>query len=98
MLTGNAVDNTLTGNGGADTFVFEDEAGGGGGAVFGSDAITDFSREEGDRIDLSGLGLAEAEVLAAITTDAGDSVVTLGDSEIRVVGVADLQGADFVLA
>lgn len=87
-LQGNAVDNALTGGTGADTFIFEDEAGGTP-VFFGDDTIVDFSQAEGDVIRiLGGLDFTQAEL-------AGDTILTFDspsgpDSTITVLGATGL--------
>ena len=72
VLQGGTGDDTLTGGTGADTFVFIEG--------HGADTITDFSKAEGDRIDLSGFDAAITweELSAKITTVTDDSNVVTG--------------------
>ena len=77
VLNGGEGGDTLTGGEGADTFVFEKES------VSGAtddaldspvDAITDFSKRQGDRIDLSDLELSSSELRDVIdAANAGGS-------------------------
>ena len=92
-LDGGAGTDTLAGGAGADTFVFV--------AGHGTDTITDFFPEEGDRIDLS--AFADLGGLASLTlTAAGsDTVLDLsahGGGTVRLQGIAaaDLLAADFL--
>ena len=93
VLAGDGGADSLTGGAGADTFVFA--------AADGADAITDFTPEEGDRIDLSafaGLGGFASLTLAA---DGIDTVLNLrahGGGTVRLQGIAaaDLLAADFL--
>ena len=101
---GNALDNTITGNSGAnilsggggdDLFVFQDGG--------GNDTIDDFSAGPGagDVIDISAFGFgAFADVLAAATDIGGDTRIQLdaGDS-VTLLGVqaANLDADDFIL-
>lgn len=89
-----ADDNTLTGGGGNDTFVFTDTAG-------GDDTITDFSAGAGSQ-DLIEFGTDQfadfAAVLAAATDDGAETTIAI-DAETSVilksVLVADLHQDDF---
>ncbi len=54
IITGNDAENRLAGGSGADTFVY---TGLGSSTVESPDRILDFSRSEGDKIDLSGLAI-----------------------------------------
>jgi hypothetical protein len=73
---------TLTGHGGADTFVFSSEVG-----SAGQDLITDFDVHD-DKIDLRGApGIQELADLAA-TQEGADTILHLGgDDTIRLQGV-----------
>jgi Ca2+-binding RTX toxin-like protein len=94
VIAGGAGDDVLTGGAGADTFAF---ARGG-----GSDVVVDFSRAEGDRIDLSAFhGLRDlAQVLAAATQSGADTVIDLGSEKITLDNVllAGLTAADFAFS
>jgi Ca2+-binding RTX toxin-like protein len=76
-INGNSADNRLTGNGGADTFIFADDS--------STDTITDF--ESGvDKIDLSELGVTLADVVFA-----GNEVfVNTGDNLVHIVSQGDI--------
>ena len=94
VLAGDSGADTLTGGAGADTFVFA--------AGDGADTITDFTPEEGDRIDLS--AFADLAGFASLTLAADDSATVLdlrahGGGTVRLQGIAaaDLAGEDFVL-
>lgn len=93
-IIGNAVDNTLTGNDGADRFVFKADA--------GKDTVADFDVDGGDTIDLTGVDTIHtwADVQAALSANGqGDAVITLGTGTITLTGVAvdSLTADDFVL-
>jgi Ca2+-binding RTX toxin-like protein len=84
---------TLTGNGGADTFVFS------GGRV----TITDFDHLQNDKIDLSflnfGTGISETELQSLITNAApGSQTLDFGNDQTLTVNVAvsSLQLGDFL--
>ena len=95
-LNGGKGDDTLTGGSGADIFVFSARQ-------FGRDTITDFVRGE-DKIDLSGLGIADFATLQrfAQVPEGGGSVISLyfgGPTEsITISGVApnQLAASDFI--
>ena len=99
VLDGAAGDDTLKGGAGADTLIGGkgDDAlfGGTGSDVFrfregeaGYDIIKDFNASEGDRIDLSTLGVERFADLKIITGPNGGSVIAFGDSSIQLDGVA----------
>ena len=84
----------LTGNGGADTFVFS------GGRV----TVTDFNHADGDKIDLSylnfGTGVTDAELQALITAAPDPHTLDLGNGQVLTVtnvAVSTLQSSDFIL-
>ena len=84
----------LTGNGGADTFVF------GGGRV----TVTDFNHADGDKIDLSylnfGTGVTDAELQALITAAPDPHTLDFGNGQVLTVTnvvVSTLQSSDFIL-
>ena len=94
VLAGDGGADTLTGGAGADTFVFA--------AGNGTDTITDFFPEEGDRIDLS--AFAGLGGFASLTLAADDSATLLdlrahggGTVWLEGIAAADLAGEDFVL-
>ena len=60
ILEGGAGGDMLTGNAGADVFVFGEQA------VGDTDTITDFSSSQGDKIDISALGLTAADLHAVL--------------------------------
>lgn len=96
-LQGNAADNVLTGGGGRDTFVVEDEFAGAE-LRFGDDTITDLRRAQGDTIRLVGLGVDDFGDLS-IATGGGNSVIAFADgSSITVLGRTDLAAVDFAFA
>ena len=73
-LQGGTSDDTMTGGAGADTFVFDEDS--------GNDTITDFSAADGDKIDLTGFGVAItwAQLSGKITTvtDPNDPGTVIG--------------------
>ncbi len=90
-IIGNEADNVLTGNGGADTFIFMEVG-------CGVDTITDF--EVGfDVVDLTDLGTIRRRDVEIEETVDGVSV-TVGDQTIVFAGLerSDLSLSDFILA
>ena len=92
-LYGDGGADTLTGGTGADTFVFA--------AGDGADTITDFTPEEGDRIDLSAFAGLEGFASLKLTADGSATILDLrahGGGTVRLEGiaVADLLAADFL--
>ena len=86
-----AGDDIATGGAGGDRFVFRNDDLSG-----GTDEITDFSTEDGDRFDLRQLDLAstDAEELTWFESyvtilDSGDAVVTLGSSTVTLTAVLE---------
>ena len=92
-LYGDGGVDSLTGGTGADTFVFA--------AGDGTDTITDFFPEEGDRIDLSAFAGLEGFASLKLTADGSTTILDLrahGGGTVRLEGiaVADLLAADFL--
>lgn len=90
LLRGNAGNNELTGNGGADVFFFR--SGG------GSDRIMDFAG--GDKINLAGMGLTFADIQALGVDSAGDFLIDFGNGDsLRIENrtEASLLASDFIL-
>ena len=84
-VNGGAGDDNLTGGNGPDLFVFN--------AGFGDDVITDFSNN--DRIQFDDeLFATPQDVLDASEQVGGDTVITLEDNTITMVGVTNLQAGD----
>lgn len=85
---------TLTGDGGADTYVLTPS--------LGNVTITDFSAVAGDRLDLASFGSLHSlsDVLAVTSQSGSDSVITLGSGEVVLKGVAPsaLTAADFLFS
>jgi Ca2+-binding RTX toxin-like protein len=84
----------LTGNGGADTFVFS------GGHV----TVTDFNHSEIDQIDLSnlnfGTGITWTELQALIAAAPDPHTLDFGNGQVLTitnVAVSTLQSSDFIL-
>ena len=72
-LQGGTSADTMTGGTGADTFVFDEDS--------GSDTITDFSKTEGDKIDLT--SFSQAITWAQLST----KITTVTDDDNTVTGV-----------
>lgn len=87
-LIGGGGADVLTGGAGADIFVFARGS--------GADEITDFSRTQGDRIDLSAFDLRFDQLRFA--SEAGGTRVTMGSDTIFVRNVTGLTANDFVFA
>ena len=100
-LTGGGGEDTLTGNGGSDTFIFtSDES---------DDSIADFSKTDGDQIDLEAFGLnatqlntlleatnptGNAELMYALNLEAhGGGTITVTMDE----RFAELDAGDFLI-
>ena len=96
-INGNWATNHFWGNGGADTFIIADYDGttlAGAVRVDNSiDVIEDFDRSEGDRIDLSELGVSFADLSF---NDSTDTVTVDGGLKFVILGASDIQAADFV--
>ena len=93
VLYGDSGADSLTGGTGADTFVFT--------AGDGTDTITDFFPEEGDRIDLSAFAGLKGFASLKLTADGSATILDLrayGGGTVRLEGiaVADLLAADFL--
>ena len=103
-LRGGTGADTLTGGAGADTFVIEDVPYGI--TSSGYDIISDFSAVQGDKIDVSLLGISEFSTVQQLLTDLGASSTLSflrgGYSQTTsITGLADpttLTAADFVLS
>ena len=90
-IVGNAVDNHLTGNAGADHFVI--------GADAGQDVIVDFSLGV-DVIDLTSAGIHSLADLDLTANTDGDAVFALGSGTVTLAHVAgaNLTAGDFLFA
>ncbi|HEX5843313.1 MAG TPA: type I secretion C-terminal target domain-containing protein, partial [Pseudomonas sp.] len=88
ILIGELDNDNLTGNGGADTFVFA-EAG-----VDHADVITDYSFADGDKIDLGALLDANFGVVSSTVTDFVQITEVVGGATLQVD--VDGSGGDFV--
>ncbi len=88
-IAGNALDNTLTGGGGADRFVFD--------LGFGNDTITDFQNGL-DLLDFSGTGLLFDDFDIALGDDGAE--ISAGGSTLVLAGIdaALVDDSDFVFA
>ena len=106
VLQGGGGTDTLTGGGGADTFLFDDDHG-----VGDAVTITDFSKVDGDKINLEAFELTATE-LAALIGDPDEPNTTiltytldlngtaLGQGTITVVmeeRFAELDAGDFII-
>ncbi|PSO16455.1 hypothetical protein C7G42_23290 [Bradyrhizobium sp. MOS003] len=93
-LKGGSGGDNLVGNGGADTFVYVS----GGGADF----IGDFSHAQGDKIDLSGVGIYNlADVQAIASQQGSNTFINFGNGDsltLQNVNLASLTAADFIFA
>ena len=91
VIEGLGGDDSLTGGGSADTFVF--------GSSHGDDTITDFA-DGTDLIDLSALAGVTSFGALSITTEGNDAVIDTGEGTIRLVEVSkdDLDGDNFVFS
>ena len=88
LLYGGFGNDLLLGGAGADTFIF--------GLGWGNDMILDFSRSQGDRMDLRGTSATFANLTIGVDTANGNSVVVFGASRIDVFGVTNLAATDFI--
>jgi hypothetical protein len=92
-LDGGAGDNTLTGGNGADVFVYA--------TSHDTDTIADFSKTQGDKIDLSGLtGINNFTELSTghMTQNGSDTEISDGSGNILVlkgVTMSDLTATQF---
>lgn len=90
-LQGNGANNALTGNAGADTFIFRTDS--------ASDTITDFAT--GDRIDISGMGLTFTQLVALGADSGSDFVIDFGNGDVLTVEnrtEASMTAGDFIFA
>jgi Ca2+-binding RTX toxin-like protein len=91
ILKGDSGPNMLTGEGGADTFVYVT----GGGA----DTVTDFSRAQGDKIDLTGVASVHSFADLVISQQGGNTFIDFGNGDsLTLTGVTatSLVNADFI--
>ena len=93
-LAGGTGNDVLTGRGGADTFVFSASG-------FGRDRVSDFNLSDGDRLDLTGLGiddLADLLASASVIQQGRNVLIDFGSDEILLsrVDVSDLSDSAFV--
>ena len=100
-INGNQATNEFTGNGGADTFIIADYSGvitrPTGDVTINDtsvDSIMDFDRTEGDKIDVSELGVTAIGQLSF--DDTSDTVtVTATGEQFKIIGASDIQASDF---
>jgi serralysin len=104
-INGNQANNRFTGGGGADTFVLADYSGtipspgAQGGTVVvdrSVDTITDFSRAQGDKIDLSELGVSFGSLSFNNATDTVTVQRAAGSFQFVIQGANEIQLSDFV--
>jgi Ca2+-binding RTX toxin-like protein len=83
---------TIIGGSGVDLFAFVN------GQAGGSDVISGFNPDQGDRVDLQGYGPDEVQnALAGATVANGSTTITLSDhTTVLFVGVTDLTASAFV--
>jgi Ca2+-binding RTX toxin-like protein len=91
-LDGGGGDNSLTGGGGADVFVYA--------SSHDTDTITDFSKAQGDKIDLSGLNIRSFTELSTghMAQNGSDTEISDGSGDILIlkgVTMDDLTAAQF---
>ena len=100
-INGNQATNHLTGNDGADTFIIADYSGTTlDGQTFNDtsvDTIMDFNRAQGDRVDLTELGVAWADLSFNDATDTVTVNTADGPLHFILLGASDIQQADFIL-
>jgi Ca2+-binding RTX toxin-like protein len=104
-INGNQANNRFTGGGGADTFVLADYSGTipspgapGGTVVVDTsvDTIADFSRAQGDKIDLSELGVSFGSLTFNNATDTVTVQRAAGSFQFVIQGANEIQPSDFV--
>jgi len=91
ILKGDGGGNKLTGQAGADTFVYVT----GGGA----DIVTDFSQPQGDKIDLTGVGSVHSFADLAIIQQGANTFINFGNGDsLTLAGTTatDLGDSDFI--
>jgi hypothetical protein len=101
-INGNQATNQFTGNGGADTFIIADHSGvidrpDGKVTITDTsvDSIMDFNRGQGDKIDVSELGVTAYNQLSF--DNATDTVTVLATNEqFKILGASDIQAGDFI--
>jgi hypothetical protein len=104
-INGNQANNEFTGNGGADTFVIANYSGmipkpGSATGVMVTDTsvdkIMDFSRAQGDKIDLSALKVSYADLQFNDSTDTVTVNTSMGELKFIIVGASDILISDFI--
>ncbi|WP_298943670.1 VCBS domain-containing protein, partial [uncultured Psychromonas sp.] len=95
ILTGGIGTDILTGGDGADTFIWTDSD------TYGSDSITDFNVEEGDKLDLSDLLQGETEgdlgKYFDISFDGTDTTLSVSSNDINANPYDTYKGTTIVL-
>jgi Ca2+-binding RTX toxin-like protein len=100
QLNGNQANNRLTGNGGADTFILANYSG----TTFDGrvikdisvDTITDFSRSQGDKIDLHELHVDFSDLAFNDATDTVTVNTDHGLMQFKLLGASNILATDFV--
>ena len=90
VLAGGAADDVLYGFGGADRFVFDLPG-------WGRDAVADFTRAQGDHIDMRGSGVTSFAQFTVVTGD-GHTALRLGANEIMLFNTTGVTAADFLFS
>ncbi len=90
VLAGGAADDVLYGFGGADRFVFDLPG-------WGRDQVADFTRAQGDRIDMRGSGVTSFAQFTVVTGD-GHTALRLGANEIMLFNTTGVTAADFLFS
>ena len=88
ILTGGGGDDTLTGGDGADVFRFNASEG------MTTDVITDFNREEGDKLEL--VNDTDDTIADAVITETGDGGSTVTWDELTIVLDVVVTNDDFI--
>ncbi|MCX7372406.1 MAG: hypothetical protein NTW56_08255, partial [Alphaproteobacteria bacterium] len=90
VLAGGAGDDVLYGFAGADRFAFHL-------AEWGRDAVADFTRAQGDRIDMRGSGITAFSQLIVVTGD-GHTALRAGAREIMLFNTTGVTAADIIFS
>lgn len=90
LLAGGAGDDVLYGFGGADRFAFHIPA-------WGRDAVADFSRAQGDRIDMRGSGITAFSQFSVVNGD-GHTALRSGANEIMLFNTTGVTASDFIFS
>ena len=90
LLAGGLGDDVLYGFGGADRFAFHI-------AAWGRDAVADFNRAQGDRLDMRGSGITAFNQFTVVTGD-GHTALRQGGNEIMLFNTTGVTAADFIFS